>query len=78
VNRYDFVLRLVQERGDIQKVEKLKHQELPPYYGNDVLPKMLTYLNDLNNNKTCDDDLDSGPGSASPRVDWVVGFRAVP
>ena len=46
--RYDLALRLAQERGDQQQVEKLKQQGAPPYYGNDVLPKMLTYLNDLN------------------------------
>ena len=46
--RYDLALRLAQERGDPQQVEKLKQQGAPPYYGNDVLPKMLTYLNDLN------------------------------
>ena len=45
--RYDLALRLAQERGDQQQVEKLKQQGSPPYYGNDVLPKMLTYLNDL-------------------------------
>ena len=45
--RYDLALRLAQERGDQQQVEKLKQQGPPPYYGNDVLPKMLTYLNDL-------------------------------
>jgi pimeloyl-ACP methyl ester carboxylesterase len=45
--KYDLVLRLAQERGDMQQVEKLKQQGPPPYYGNDVLPKMLTYLNDL-------------------------------
>ena len=45
--RYDLALRLAQERGDTRQVEKLKQQGSPPYYGNDVLPKMLTYLNDL-------------------------------
>ncbi|HEY9629528.1 MAG TPA: alpha/beta hydrolase [Coleofasciculaceae cyanobacterium] len=46
--RYDLALHLAQERGDQQQVERLKQQGSPPYYGNDVLPKMLTYLNDLN------------------------------
>jgi pimeloyl-ACP methyl ester carboxylesterase len=45
--KYDLALRLAQERGDMQQVEKLKQQGPPPYYGNDVLPKMMTYLNDL-------------------------------
>jgi len=46
--RYDLALRLAQERGDTQQVEKLKQQGAPPYYGNDVLSKMMTYLTDLN------------------------------
>jgi pimeloyl-ACP methyl ester carboxylesterase len=46
--RYGLALRLAQERGDTQQVEKLQQQGPPPYYGNDVMPKMLTYLNDLN------------------------------
>jgi pimeloyl-ACP methyl ester carboxylesterase len=46
---YDFALRLAEERGDTKKVEQLKQQGPPPYYGNDVLPKVLTYLIDLNN-----------------------------
>jgi pimeloyl-ACP methyl ester carboxylesterase len=45
--RYDLALRLAQERGDMQQVEKLKQQGAPPYYGNDALAKMMTYLNDL-------------------------------
>ncbi len=46
--RYDLALHLAQERGDIKQGSKLKQQGPPPYYGNDVLPKMMTYLNDLN------------------------------
>jgi pimeloyl-ACP methyl ester carboxylesterase len=45
--RYGLAMRLAQERGDTQQVEKLQQQGPPPYYGNDVMPKMLTYLNDL-------------------------------
>jgi CubicO group peptidase (beta-lactamase class C family)/pimeloyl-ACP methyl ester carboxylesterase len=41
---YDFALRLAQERGDTKKVEKLKRQGPPPYYGNDVALKSATYL----------------------------------
>ena len=41
---YDFALRLAQERGDTQQVEKLKHQGSPPYYGNDVALKSAAYL----------------------------------
>ncbi len=46
--RYNLALRLAQERSDKQQVAKLQQQGPPPYYGNDVMPKMLTYLNDLN------------------------------
>jgi pimeloyl-ACP methyl ester carboxylesterase len=46
--RYNLALRLAKERGDQQQVEKLKQQGAPPYYGNDVLAMMMTYLNDLN------------------------------
>ncbi|WP_236507726.1 alpha/beta fold hydrolase [Tychonema sp. BBK16] len=45
--RYDLALSLAQERGDQQQGSKLKQQGAPPYYGNDVLAKMMTYLNDL-------------------------------
>ena len=45
--RYHLALRLAQERRDQQQVEKLKQPGAPPYYGNDVLAKMMTYLNDL-------------------------------
>jgi len=48
VIKYDLALRLAQERSDKQQVAKLQQQGPPPYYGNDVMPKMLTYLNDLN------------------------------
>lgn len=55
--RYELALRLAQERGDQQQVEKLKQQGPPPYYGNDVLPKMLTYLNDLKKYRSDDQNL---------------------
>lgn len=43
--RYNLALRLAQKHGDMQLVEKLKQQGSPPYYGNDVMTKMQTYLN---------------------------------
>lgn len=43
--RYNLALRLAQEHGDMQLGSKLKQQGSPPYYGNDVMTKMLTYLN---------------------------------
>ncbi|KPQ32402.1 MAG: putative hydrolases or acyltransferases (alpha/beta hydrolase superfamily) [Phormidesmis priestleyi Ana] len=41
---YNFALRLAAERGDIQKVERLKKQGPPPYYDSDVALKSATYL----------------------------------
>jgi hypothetical protein len=46
---YDFALRLAQERGDTKKVEQLKQQGSPPYYGNDVALKSATYLTETFN-----------------------------
>ena len=43
---YDFALRLAQERGDTNQVEKLKQQGPPPYYGKDVLWKSAAYLSE--------------------------------
>lgn len=47
VIRYDLALHLAQERGDMQQVKNLEQQGSPPYYGKDVLAKMMTYLMDL-------------------------------
>lgn len=43
---YEFALRWAEERGDTRKVEQLKRQGPPPYYGNDVARKQLAYLLD--------------------------------
>lgn len=43
--KYDLSLRLAQEHRDLELVKKLQQQGAPPYYGNDVMTKMLTYLN---------------------------------
>ena len=43
---YDFALRLAQERGDTNQVEKLKQQGPQPYYGKDVLWKSAAYLSE--------------------------------
>ena len=45
VIKYDLALGLAQEHGDLELVKKLQQQGAPPYYGNDVMTKMLTYLN---------------------------------
>ena len=49
---YDFALRLAQERGDTNQVEKLKQQGPPPYYGSDVSLKSGTYLIEMSNYMT--------------------------
>jgi pimeloyl-ACP methyl ester carboxylesterase len=46
---YDFALRLAQERGDTNQVEKLKQQGPPPYYDKDVLWKSAAYLSETFN-----------------------------
>jgi len=46
---YDFALRLAAERGDTKKVEQLKQQGPPPYYGNDVALKSAAYLTETFN-----------------------------
>jgi pimeloyl-ACP methyl ester carboxylesterase len=43
---YDFAMRWARERGDTNKVAKLEAQGPPPYYGNDVAMKQVTYLAD--------------------------------
>ncbi|PSB39837.1 hypothetical protein C7B69_01215 [filamentous cyanobacterium Phorm 46] len=68
VIRYDLALRLAQERGDQQQVAKLKQQGPPPYYGNDVMPKMLTYLNDLNKYRNDQQN----PAIAKPKFNIVL------
>jgi len=45
---YKQALKIADEHGDKQKLEKLKNQGPPPYYGNDVIWKEVTYLNYLN------------------------------
>jgi pimeloyl-ACP methyl ester carboxylesterase len=41
---YDFVLNLMEERGNLKKVEQLKQQGPPPYYGKGVALKEAAYL----------------------------------
>lgn len=46
---YDFAMKLAQERGDIKKVEQLRNQGPPPYYGKGVALKEAVYLMDTFN-----------------------------
>lgn len=41
---YEQALKIASERGDRQKIEDLKRQGPPPYYGNDVVWKESAYL----------------------------------
>jgi pimeloyl-ACP methyl ester carboxylesterase len=57
---YDFALKWAQERGDIKKVEQLKKQGPPPYYGKGMALKEAVYLMDtfnyMNANPAITDD----------------------
>ena len=41
---YEFALRVIEERGDVEKVEQLKKQGPPPYYGDGVAMKEAAFL----------------------------------
>jgi pimeloyl-ACP methyl ester carboxylesterase len=43
---YDFAIKWAQEQGDTQKVARLQEQGPPPYYGEGVAWKQITYLKD--------------------------------
>jgi CubicO group peptidase (beta-lactamase class C family) len=81
---YEFALRWAQERGDTQKVERLKQQGPPPYYGKGVAWKQTTYLLDtfayMNQNPAIADngfntfrDLASPEYGLYDKVNWFRG-----
>jgi pimeloyl-ACP methyl ester carboxylesterase len=81
---YEFALRWAQERGDTQKVERLKQQGPPPYYGKGVAWKQATYLLDtfayMNQNPAIADngfntfrDLASPEYGLYDKVNWFRG-----
>ncbi|HEX2912731.1 MAG TPA: alpha/beta fold hydrolase [Chloroflexia bacterium] len=80
---YEFALRWAQERGDTKKVEQLKNQGPPPYYGNDVAWKEANFLLDtfsyMNQNPAIYDGGDTIRDILSPeyglydKVNWVRG-----
>jgi pimeloyl-ACP methyl ester carboxylesterase len=57
---YDFALKWAQERGDIKKIDQLKKQGPPPYYGKGMALKEAVYLMDtfnyMNANPAITDD----------------------
>jgi pimeloyl-ACP methyl ester carboxylesterase len=57
---YDFVLKLMQERGNLEKMQQLKQQGPPPYYGKGVAMKEAAFLTEtfsyMNANPAIADD----------------------
>jgi pimeloyl-ACP methyl ester carboxylesterase len=81
---YEFALKWAQERGDTQKVETLKQQGPPPYYGKDMAWKEATFLLDTfaymnqnpaiaDNGYNTFDDLASPEYGLYDKVNWVRG-----
>lgn len=54
---YEFALRVSQERGDLQKVERLKEQGPPPYYGSNVALKEAVFLMETFNYMNADPNI---------------------
>ncbi len=80
---YDFVLKLMEERGHAEKVEQLKQQGPPPYYGNGVAMKEAAFLMETFNYMNADSNIaDDGfntfqdlAGSEYGLYDKVSWFR---
>ena len=80
---YDFAVNLAEERGDLQRVEQLRAQGPPPYYGEDVAWKQVNYLKDtyayMNQDPAIDTDFNTPRDLTSPEyglldiVNWVRG-----
>lgn len=80
---YEFALRLAEERGDNRKIEQLKRQGPPPYYGKGVAQKQLAYLLDtyayMNQNPDIIPGFNTIGDFASPeyglydKVNWIRG-----
>ena len=83
VTCYEFALRWAQERGDTAKVEQLRSQGPPPYYGDGVAMKQANYLLDtfnyMNDNPQIYEGFNTLADLASPefglydKVNWVRG-----
>jgi pimeloyl-ACP methyl ester carboxylesterase len=80
---YEFALQWAAERGDTRKIATLKAQGPPPYYGNDVAQKQLTYLADtfaymnqdvnIINGFNTPRDLGSPEYGLADKVAWALG-----
>lgn len=54
---YDFVLDLMEQRGNTEKVEQLKQQGPPPYYGKGVAMKEAAFLTETYNYMNADPNI---------------------
>jgi pimeloyl-ACP methyl ester carboxylesterase len=54
---YEFALRVIEERGDIEKVKQLKEQGPPPYYGDGVAMKEAAFLMETYNYMNADPNI---------------------
>ena len=54
---YDFVLDLMEQRGNTEKVEQLKQQGPPPYYGKGVAMKEAAFLTETYNYMNTDPNI---------------------
>jgi pimeloyl-ACP methyl ester carboxylesterase len=81
---YDFALNLAQERGDAAKVQQLKQQGPPPYYGDGVAMKEAAFLMETFNYMNADpaiaddgfntfQDLASSEYGLYDKVNWFRG-----
>jgi pimeloyl-ACP methyl ester carboxylesterase len=80
---YDFAINWAQERGDMRQVERLQNQGPPPYYGEGVAWKQITYLKDtyayMNQNPAIIGGFNTLRDLASPeyglidKVNWARG-----
>jgi pimeloyl-ACP methyl ester carboxylesterase len=80
---YEFVLNLMEERGNLEKVEQLKQQGPPPYYGEGVALKEAVFLTETYSYMNADPEIsDDGfntfqdlAGSEYGLYDKVSWFR---
>lgn len=80
---YDFALNVLEEKGDTEKIEKLKQQGPPPYYGEGVAMKEAAFLMETFNYMNADPNIaDDGfntfqdlAGSEYGLYDKVSWFR---
>lgn len=80
---YDFAIEWARGRGDMQKVEQLREQGPPPYYGEGVAWKQVNYLRDtyayMNQNPAIDTSFNTPRDLGSPEyglidiVNWARG-----